>query len=239
MKPTERHAAIVLAAGQGRRMNSAVQKQYMLLGEKPVLWYSLQTFEQTEWIQEIVLVTAPGEEDYCRKEIVEKFGFQKVTMLVPGGRERYESVAFGLRAMEASGRTFDYVYIHDGARPFLNQEILERAYLGVKRYQACAVGMPSKDTVKIADEQQNIAHTPLRSRVWSVQTPQVFAFELASKAYALLMENPVKDITDDAMVVETYLKKPVHLIEGSYRNIKITTPEDLPVAEALLAFAGR
>lgn len=228
----EKSGAVVLAAGQGKRMKSSVQKQYLSLGGKPVLWYSLNAFEQAGWIDEIILVVPGGEERFCREEIIKKYGFQKVTEVIAGGRERYESVAFALRA--SIEKQFTYIYIHDGARPFLSQDILTRARCGVEKYGACVVGMPSKDTVKIADRNGMVQHSPDRSNVWSVQTPQVFRFEWAAEAYEQFMAHPQENVTDDAMVVERYLKKPVALIEGSYRNMKITTPEDLVIAEALL-----
>ena len=137
--------AIVLAAGSGKRMNSKVHKQYLLLKEKPILYYSLKAFEDSA-INDIVLVVGPGEIDYCKKDIVEKYGLQKVRAVVEGGKERYHSVYEGLKA---AGET-DYVLIHDGARPFVSQAIIERTLSAVCEYKACVVGMPVKDTIKIS-----------------------------------------------------------------------------------------
>ena len=128
----------------------------------------------------------------------------------------------------------DYVYIHDGARPFVTEEILVRAEEAVKKYGGCVVGMPSKDTVKIADENQLIAQTPKRSLVWTVQTPQVFSYDLIRKAYEKARQGSMEAVTDDAMVAEAYGNIRIPLIEGSYENIKITTPEDLLIAERIL-----
>lgn len=223
----EKNVAVVLAAGQGKRMNSKVQKQYLLIREKPVLYYTLKAFEESELISEIVLVTGNEEIEYCRKEIVEKYGFKKVQKITAGGKERYHSVYEGLRAIEAA----DYVLIHDGARPFVDGKTIARACEAVKLYQACVVGMPVKDTIKIADEDGFAKNTPDRRKIWQVQTPQTFSFSLIKEAYEKLLEKEPEGITDDAMVVEMMTDYKVKLVEGSYQNIKITTPEDLKIAE--------
>lgn len=235
MDAKNKTVAVVLAAGQGSRMRSDVQKQYLLLQGKPVIFYALNVF-QNSFIDEIVLVVGQGEADYCRSEIVEKYCLTKVKSIVEGGRERYHSVANGLKAIDGSG----YVFIHDGARPFLTQEILMRAYEEVKLHHACVVGMPVKDTIKVVDEGGFAIHTPNRETLWQVQTPQVFTIELAKEAYGRLLEKEDElkaqgvRITDDAMVVESLLQHPVKLVAGSYENIKITTPEDMDIAGAFL-----
>ena len=226
MEKKEYCTAIVLAAGSGKRMGTKVHKQYLLMGGKPVLYYSLRAFEDSKRIDEIILVCGAGEEDYCRKEIVEKYGISKARKIIPGGAERYDSVWNGLKETKEG-----YVYIHDGARPFVDEEIIERAYECVSEHHACVAGMPSKDTVKIADSGNIVTATPDRSSVWIVQTPQVFDTELIRKAYALLMEKDEISVTDDAMVAEQMLGASVRLFYGSYENIKITTPEDLEIAE--------
>lgn len=228
-------AAVCLAAGQGKRMENRVQKQYLLLKDKPVLFYALDALQKSP-VEAVVLVVGEGEEEYCRNEIIEAYGFSKVKTIVQGGKERYHSVYNGLQALEDC----DYVLIHDAARPFLTKEIIERCIQGAKDYDACVAGMPVKDTIKLADEEHNIESTPDRSRVWIVQTPQAFRFSLIKEAYSKLAameeagESPEIRVTDDAMVVEYFLQKKVHLVEGSYENIKITTPEDMRVAEAFL-----
>lgn len=230
MSEKKRHAAIVLAAGKGSRMKSNVPKQYLSLEGKPVLYYALRAFEES-FIDEIVLVTGAGEEVYCQNEIVKKYGFQKVTRVIAGGKERYDSVYRGLCALKGA----DYVYIHDGARPFIDQDMLARAKENVEKYQACAAGMPSKDTIKIINKEGFVEETPQRKSVWTIQTPQVFSYPLIYRAYEKMYQDmPTIQITDDAMVVETMLQMPVKLYEGSYNNIKITTPEDLSVAKAFL-----
>ena len=221
-----KNVAIVLAAGQGKRMNSKVQKQFLLIKEKPVLYYTLNAFETSPLISEIILVTGKDEIEYCQKEIVEKYGFEKVCKIVAGGKERYHSVFEGIKAIDEA----DYVLIHDGARPFVDAEIISRACDAVKEHRACVVGMPVKDTIKIADDQGFAAQTPDRRKVWQVQTPQAFEYYLIKEAYEKLLVDEPEGITDDAMVVETMTNHKVKLVEGSYRNIKITTPEDLGIA---------
>ena len=228
-------AAVCLAAGQGKRMESKVQKQYLLLRDKPVLYYALKAFQDSP-VEEVVLVVGAGEEEYCKKEIVDAYGFTKVKAIVAGGKERYHSVFQGLQAVTEA----DYVLIHDGARPFLTQEIISRCVDGTREYKACVAGMPVKDTIKLADEEQNIESTPERSKVWMIQTPQAFEYSLIKEAYTILIEQENKGIktsipvTDDAMVVEYFMNQKVHLVYGSYENIKITTPEDMRIAEAFL-----
>lgn len=231
--------AIVLAAGQGKRMGSDVAKQYLLLCGRPVLYYTLRNFEDSI-VDEVILVTGKEQIEYCKKEIVEAYGFQKVTQIVAGGKERYHSVAMGLRAAAQSGTPCDYVLIHDGARPFVTPGMIEKGIEAVQKYDACVVGMPVKDTIKISDEDGFAVDTPKRNLVWQVQTPQIFAFPLIKSAYDKLIEEEEKllaqgvVVTDDAMVMELFSAKRVKLIEGSYENIKITTPEDLEIAECFL-----
>lgn len=222
--------AIVLAAGQGKRMGTTVQKQYLEIQGKPVLYYSLNAFQQSEIIDDIILVVGEGQKEYCQTEFVDKFGFTKVSKIIYGGSERYFSVWNGLQAISNT----DYVYIHDGARPFVTEEIITRAFENVQVEKACVVGMPVKDTIKIADSNGYAEYTPNRSFVWLVQTPQVFELSLIKEAYAKLVKLESIPATDDAMVVEQMLGKKVKLVEGSYENIKITTPEDLFVAESFL-----
>lgn len=222
--------AIVLAAGQGKRMGTKIQKQYLELKGKPILYYSLYTFEKSEFIDEVILVVGEGQEEYCEREIVTKFNFHKIKCIVQGGRERYHSVWNGLQEVLGEG----YVFIHDGARPFVSEEILRRAYEEVVLHKACVVGMPVKDTIKIADTDEFAELTPDRNFLWLVQTPQVFEINLIKQAYALLMEEKQIQVTDDAMVVEQMLHEKVKLVKGAYENIKITTPEDLEIASVLL-----
>ena len=222
--------AIVLAAGSGSRMHNDVKKQYMEIGGKPLIYYSLKAFEESV-IDDIVLVVSRGDVDYVKNDIVAKYGFDKVAAVVEGGLARYHSVRLGLQAAE---KEYDYAFIHDGARPFIDREIIMRALQAVKEYKACVVGMPAKDTIKIADEKGFAASTPDRNLMWTIQTPQVFSYKMIlDREEGELMARGI-NITDDAMVVEYYTDTKVKLVEGSYDNIKITTPEDIAVAEAII-----
>lgn len=242
MKNGKRCTAIVLAAGNGSRMKSNVAKQYLDLGGKPVIWYSLNAVEQSKIIDDCILVVGADDLEYARQEIVQKYGFSKADTIVAGGAERYLSVGNALRVIaardgeEANG----YVYVHDGARPFLDEEMIERLTDAVCTVHACVAAVPSKDTIKIADDTDFAIQTPDRRSVWCVQTPQVFDAQLIITAYERLggrldrMKEQGIPITDDAGVVEMFTDNRVKMVEGSYQNIKITTPEDLIVAEAFL-----
>ena len=223
--------AVVLAGGSGKRMGTKVHKQYLMLKGYPVLYYSLKAFQDSAWIDEIVLVSGAGEEEYCQKEIVEKYSFSKVRKIVAGGAERYNSVWNGLQQItEKDG----FVYIHDGARPFVDDAMIERAYHCVEETKACVAGMPVKDTIKVVDEKNYVKGTPERKTLWLVQTPQVFDVHLIKEAYQKLIDEKIENATDDAMVVEQMMDHAVKLYSGAYENIKITTPEDLLVAETFL-----
>lgn len=234
--------AIVLAAGAGKRMQSNVAKQYMLLQGKPVIWYALQAFEESKIIDSVILVVGAGEIAYCQQEIVEKYEFRKVRQVMEGGAERYLSVWEGLQYVKehVSQDEQGYIFIHDGARPFVKEQIIADTYKAAREFGACVAGMPVKDTIKLADEEEFAVQTPNRKTVWAVQTPQVFEQKLIIEAYAALIDglDELKkqgiEITDDAMVVETMLHRRVKLVKASYENMKLTTPEDMKIAESLL-----
>lgn len=228
--------AIVLAAGKGSRMETRVHKQYLELAGRPLICHALEAFEKSP-VDRVILVSGAGEEEFCRREIAERYGFRKVAAVVPGGKERYHSVYEGLKAAKGS----DIVLIHDGARPCVTGEIIRAAIDGAAACGACAVGMPVKDTIKIVDDQGDAEHTPDRSHMWMVQTPQAFSYGLIRKAYDRLFEETSRQrgITDDAMVVETMTRHKVRLIKGSYQNIKVTTPEDLEIAGIFLRKMGK
>lgn len=230
---TGKVTAIVLAAGKGSRMNSDIPKQYLSLLGKPVLFYSLQAFEESN-VDEVILVTGSGEQDYCKKEIIEKHHLKKVVHMVEGGAERYHSVHHGLLAAEGAS----YVLIHDGARPLVTPEVINRAIKTVSETGGCVVGMPVKDTIQLVDESGRIISTPDRRSTWMAQTPQCFAYELALSSYNNAIACGDSTITDDAMVVRRYGNAGVVMMEGGYENIKVTTPEDIAVAECFLKMRG-
>lgn len=228
-------AAIVLAAGQGKRMQSAVAKQFLLLNNEPVVCHALRAFEESI-VETIILVTGADEIEYCRDEIVKKYGFSKVTNIVAGGKERYHSVYEGLRALSGLLEEDGIVLIHDGARPMVTQKIITRTIEAAREHGACVAAMPVKDTIKVADADGFAITTPDRSTLWQMQTPQTFTYSLVHGAYQKLLSEEIyqKGITDDAMVVESMCGGRVKLVEGSYENIKVTTPEDMIVAESFL-----
>ena len=226
----EKNTAIVLAAGQGKRMHSKIQKQFLKIQGYPVLYYSLRCFQESPLIQDIILVTGEDALSYCKEEIVKKYGFTKVSNVIAGGKERYDSVYAGLCAC----KDCRYVLIHDGARPFITEEIIERGLEKVKETGACVVGIPSKDTIKLSDAEGYVKETPDRKCVWTIQTPQIFSYALIREAHDSIRKKDMSKITDDAMVIEHETGVKVALAEGSYQNIKITTPEDLYIAEAFL-----
>ena len=231
MKSKKHCTAIVLSAGQGKRMGASVQKQYIELDGKPVIYYTIKAFQESGIIDDIVLVVGNGQISYVKEEIVDLYGFTKVHTIVEGGKERYDSVWSGLQTIKNED---GYAFIHDGARLFVNEDIIRRGYETVEAYKACVAGMPSKDTVKIVDENTFASETPNRKYVWSVQTPQIFETSLIKEAYRKIMQGDCAGVTDDAMVVEKTMSVPVKLFEGSYENIKITTPEDLSIAKMFL-----
>ena len=226
----EKITAIVLAAGQGKRMHSKVQKQFLEIQDHPVLYYSLRCFQDSLLIDDIILVTGNDMISYCKNEIVDRYSFTKVSNVIAGGKERYDSVYAGLCAC----KDCRYVLIHDGARPFITEEIIERGLEKVKETGACVVGMPSKDTIKLSDAEGYVKETPDRKCVWTIQTPQIFSYALIREAHDSIRKKDMSKITDDAMVIEQETGVKVALAEGSYQNIKITTPEDLYIAEAFL-----
>lgn len=223
--------AIVLAAGQGRRMNSTVAKQFLILEEKPVIYYSLMAFEQSS-VDEIILVTGESQVDFCREKIVEEYKFKKVVKIIEGGRERYDSVYQAL----INSKETDYVLIHDGARPFISNALIELIIDQVKEHKACIIGTPVKETIKIVNRDGTIIDTPDRSTLWAAQTPQAFEYQSILNAYQQFYKEKASNrlnITDDAMLYETYIKLPVKMLMGDYNNLKLTTPEDLLQAKTI------
>lgn len=228
-------AAVVLAAGQGSRMQTAVAKQFLDLDGKPVIFYALNTFEESS-VDRVVLVAGADEIEFCQKEIVEKYGFSKVCAVVAGGKERYHSVYAGLCALEEYLFPDGIVLIHDGARPLVEQALIEETIAAAEKWGAAVAAVPVKDTIKIADQEQFAAQTLDRSTLWQMQTPQTFSYPLIRRAYDRLLsdEQFQVGVTDDAMVAECMAAARVKLVNGSYENIKVTTPEDMAIAAGFL-----
>ena len=226
----EKVTAIVLAAGRGNRMNFNIRKQYLELLGRPMICYTLDAFEASS-VDEIILMVGPGEEDFVRETIVEAEGYKKVRKIVTGGRQRHESVYLGLETGEPEG----YVLIHDGARAFITPELVDICIESVKKYKACIMAMPVKDTIKIVDRHDTVVDTPERKTLWQMQTPQCFVYDEILQAFRkLIASGDQTGITDDGMVMEKFGSRKIRLVRGSYENIKITTQDDLVYGEAIL-----
>ncbi|MCJ7855674.1 2-C-methyl-D-erythritol 4-phosphate cytidylyltransferase [Lachnospiraceae bacterium NSJ-143] len=222
----ERCACLIVAAGNGSRMNSAVKKQFMEIGGIPVLARTIKKFDSCQIIDSIIIVSSAEDTELC-VSIAKQYCKNTAFAVVEGGKERSDSVYNGLTAIE--GR-FGYVMIQDGVRPFTKNDDILRIFDCVKKYGACVPAVPVKDTVKVADENGFAANTLKRDTLWAVQTPQAFRFDLIKGAYDNLTED--NKVTDDASVAEISGVK-VKLVMGNYENIKITTPEDLAYAKIL------
>lgn len=225
---------LIPAAGMGKRMGAAINKQYLLVSGQPILARTIGMFEAAAVIDQVYLVIPEAEIDYCKRELVGTGRFNKVRSIVPGGSERQHSVLNGLRAV-SDADSEDIVLIHDGVRPFVTPEILERVAQAAQLHGAALVAVPAKDTIKMVDDGV-VAGTPARNRLWLAQTPQAFRYGLIREAHERAAAEGYLG-TDDSSLVERMGKK-VHVVMGDYRNIKITTPEDLVLAEAFLQATG-
>jgi len=220
--------AVIAAAGESRRMGG-IDKVLALLGGKPALSYVLDAFEECESISQIVVVVSKDNLAKCRELIAEKKHSKPIEVCV-GGKRRQDSVAAGLAELDECDR----VVIHDGARPLVTKELIERGLEAAKETGAAAAAVPVTDTIKVAGDDRIVRQTPPRQNLWAVQTPQVFRFDIISKAY----QKAAGDVTDDASLVERLGHK-VKLYMGSYDNIKITNPDDLILAGVLLKKNGK
>ncbi|MDE6874476.1 MAG: 2-C-methyl-D-erythritol 4-phosphate cytidylyltransferase [Lachnospiraceae bacterium] len=245
----ERIYAIVLAAGNGSRMGGDIAKQYRLLGGKPVLCHTLAAFEQSV-VDAVVLVVQAGAEEYAQTQIVRKYGFCKVAAVIVGGSQRCDSVYAGMRyIMEAcgeSGREAWIVLVHDGARPFVTPELAERMADAAKKNGCAVPAVPVKDTIKQVRD-GFAAGTLQREELYAVQTPQAFRAGLLWEAFGKYGQlaaqgdtcGQLLGITDDAVLVERMLGMKAAVVDGDYRNIKLTTPDDMIVARAFLMEAEK
>lgn len=222
--------ALIPAAGMGKRMAAGMNKQYLQLGDRPILAHTIAVFEAAPFVDDIYLIIPEDEIPYSRENVVERYGFSKVRQIVAGGSERQHSVLNGLRAIKQAGED-DTVVIHDGVRPFIPLSVIESSVETARTHDGALVAVPVKDTVKIVKDGV-VLETPPRETLWLAQTPQTFRYGIIRDAY----EQADADHwlgTDDASLVER-LGKSVQIVLGSYGNFKITTPEDLILAEAFL-----
>lgn len=223
-------SAIIVSAGKGSRMNSKVNKQFLNILNKPLLAYTLEAFEACDCVDEIIVVTREEEIVLCT-EMVDRYGFCKVSKVIQGGEERQDSVRRGIN--EVSGQA-QVIAIHDGARPLVLPEHIKVCIKEASESFAAALGVKVKDTIKLVDKNLYITKTPEREKLWAVQTPQAFDAGLIFNAHKTAEEEGIS-ATDDCALVE-YIGARVKIIEGSYENIKVTTPEDIVIAEAILKY---
>ena len=216
-------AAIIVAAGEGKRMRG-IDKVFSPLGDVPVLLRATRPFQECKLIDQIVVVISGQKEQQCRS-LVTGPEWSKVTDICLGGERRQDSVAAGLERLEE----YDWVIIHDGARPLVTIDLIERGLEAARETGAAAAAVPVTDTIKVVEKDEIVRQTPPRRNLRAVQTPQVFRFDVIQIAH----KQDVSNVTDDASLVEM-LGHRVKLYEGSYDNIKVTTPDDLAIAELLL-----
>jgi 2-C-methyl-D-erythritol 4-phosphate cytidylyltransferase len=221
--------ALILAAGAGKRMGRAMAKQFLLLGDKPLLAHTLLAFQRSPEIDEIIPVLAQEDVEGCLRDVIELYQITKVKTLVVGGKERQDSVLNGLQKI---GRDTAVVLVHDGVRPFVTPDMIREAVRFANEGECVAVGVPIKDTIKEVDEHKIVRRTLERGSLWAIQTPQAFPAKILKRAYEESYKQKMFG-TDDATLVER-TGGTVRVIMGSYENIKITTPEDLILAEEIL-----
>ncbi len=222
-------AAIIVAAGSGKRMGQSTKKQFLSIGSKPILAYTLDVFDSIDKIDRIILVIPKGWKTYCQKEIIQKYGYRKKIEIIGGGARRQDSVASGLAVVSSD---YEIVVIHDGVRPFVTRRMIVESIAKARKFGACVAAVPVTETIKLVTGKGVIDRTIPRQCLWRVQTPQTFRLSLIKKAYSKAFKDRFYG-TDDAGLVER-MRKPVRVTPGDYRNIKITTKEDLILAEAML-----
>lgn len=223
------NGVVIVAAGTGSRMNMGINKQFIKLEGKEIIAYTIEKFYNNSNIEDIVVVVKEDESDFFKKEILDKYNFKNIKIAY-GGKERQDSVYNGLKLLD---KKCHVVLIHDGARPFVSDKIIDNCIEEAKNHKAVVVGVPVKDTIKVIDKDKYIADTPNRSVLWAVQTPQTFDYNILIDAYKDAFKNGFYG-TDDAMLVERIGYK-VKMVEGSYNNIKITTQEDLNIGSQILS----
>ena len=224
-----KNSVIIVAAGSGKRMKSAIAKQYIELKGRTILSYTVETFNKSEYIDDIILVTSSDAIEYVRSEIVDKYGFDKVMCVTEGGKERQDSVYNGLKMVS---KDTDIVLIHDGVRPFVEDKYIAELESVAMEFGGCVLGAPVKDTIKVCDSEGYITDTPARDTLWLAQTPQCFRYDIIMKAYEEAVKEGIRG-TDDSMFAERLGIK-IKMVKGDYNNIKITTPEDLYIGEVIL-----
>jgi 2-C-methyl-D-erythritol 4-phosphate cytidylyltransferase len=227
---SDRVIAVIPAAGSGTRMGSARSKQFIDLCGKPMLAITLERFQECNYVDGIVVVVSEKDIAFCTREIVDRYGLSKVNAVVSGGQRRQESVKNGI---EAAANSSMWILVHDGARPLVTLELIERVITARKRSRAVIPGIPVKDTLKEIDNRGRVVKTVERGALWSIQTPQLFRYEDILSAHKKAVEEGWEGATDDACLIEK-IGIPVELIQGEETNMKITTAHDLELARFLL-----
>ena len=222
--------AIIPAAGSGSRLGGPRAKQFLDIHGMPLLALTLNPFQHSSAVDEIILVVPKKDVHYCRQKIVQRFGFDKVKEVVPGGERRQDSVRMGL---EAAGRDYRLVLIHDGARPIISSAFIEQVIQTARTHRAVITARPAKETVKAVNGKGEVVKTYDRRQVWLVQTPQVFHYEDILTAHQAALREGWEEATDDSILIEK-LGIPVKVVEGTEQNIKVTTPYDLDMVRFLL-----
>lgn len=226
--------AIILAAGQGKRMNTSTSKQYLEVLGKPIIVYTISQFLENPWIDQVMLVVSPDMRSYMEEEIVNRFFVESKSeiIVVLGGKERYDSV---YSALKESAQVYKKILIHDGARPLITQPVITKVIQALDSVDACIVGVKAKDTFKLVDETGLIRETIDREKLYTIQTPQGFHRDTILNAYTKgIGKAKAYGVTDDSMMVELFSESSIKIVNGEYTNIKITTPEDLIMMEKIL-----
>lgn len=222
------NVAIIMAAGIGKRMGTGKPKQYLELAGRPILCHTLDKFQKAVAVDAIIIVADMASIDVVKNQILKKYSYSKIKWVVTGGEKRQDSVAAGLRA---SSQGYELVCIHDGVRPFVTPALIDKSFEMAAEHGACIVAIPVKDTIKRVDGSGKITETVERSSLWRAQTPQTFRYDVLESAMSQAMGEGFY-ATDDAALVER-IGHDVYILAGNERNIKITTSEDLKIAEAL------
>lgn len=225
-------SVLIAAAGIGSRMAGNISKQFIKLGGKPVLAHTIEKFENNKYIDEIIVIMKEDSIEYCKNQIVKKYNFKKVSKVIRGGKERQDSIYNGIISLS---QDTSIIVSHDGARPFVTNKMINQSIEKALEFGAAVVGMPVTDTIKMLKDQNNgrVDYTPKRSLLWAAQTPQTFRKEILFEAYEKALQDDALG-TDDSSLVER-IGLEVFMVEGSYGNIKLTTREDIKIAESLIA----
>lgn len=223
-------AAVIPAAGCGTRMGGRRAKQFLELDAKPLLTVTLEAFEACPLVAAVFLVVPVSEVAYAWESVVSPYGLDKVKAIISGGKRRQDSVRLGL---EATGGSYEWIVIHDGVRPMVSSELIERVVEGLSDWPCVVPGLPARETVKEVNGSGQVLSTVDRERLWHIQTPQAFHYREISAAHRKAAVEGWKPATDDAQLVER-IGVPVKVVRGLEGNIKITTPEDLDLARFLL-----